>query len=1539
MKRSIQILLIVALWLCPTAWSSAQSVQLSFPDTTVQKGDTLYIPLRVTSLNGLNVLSAQINFSYNAGQVQVLGIETAGTLTQSLGNVVFNTTTRQFAFAVTTPLSGSGDLVKLRVAISGSPSTLSDSLKISGAVLNEGTPTVSRRNGRVRILALTLSPKNPPTTLVVGDSLQFSLAGDVLPPVTWTSSSPAVATLDANGKLRALAVGQLKVFGADSRGLKDSSNLFAINPATLRSLTVSVRDTMRTRTLTFDLPLTISDVSSLGIIAGQFTMNFGSNVLQALDVIPAGTMTASWSPPAFSISSGRIDIALAGTTPLSGAGTLVYVRFRVLQAAPGQTTISILNPVFNEDLEANAVNATFTPLAAPIVVISPSTSILTRGSTLQFSVTSGGTPPYTWSSSQTGVASINPSTGLLTAQARGTTNVSVIDGLGFTAATGSIVVNDIRALLPDSAVAVADSIEMPVIVENLTGLGILAYEFRIVYNPGVVRFRDLILPGTMSSAFTVTARDTLDTLRVAAAGTSALAGGGTLLKIRFKAVDTASIGNFSPLHFTRFRFNEAGPSTPTATTLDGRIGIGSLPPSVPVLLLPANGANNVPLTPTLTWSEPSGATSYHLQVSTAPTFDAGTIAVDQGSIVAATFDLSGLLNSTTYFWRVSAVGVGGSGSYSLALSFTTVVAPPAAPVANPATGITSTGFVASWSSVSGATEYRLDVSNDNFVTFVSGYENLLIVGISQNVTGLASNTAYSFRVRAGNVGGSSPNSSVINVTTLPPPPAAPNALTASNITQSGFTANWDAVAGTTGYQLDISSDNFTTFIAGYNSFSTTSISHAVGGLSAATLYQYRVRAVNVAGPGTNSATISVTTLVSLPSVPVLVSPADLSIGVVASPTLSWTGGGAGTTFTIELATTGVFDAGSMVTTQSGLTATSFDPSTLQYSTTYFWRVNATNAAGTSAYSTIWNFTTQVDPPPTNPAPTIVSLTPPSASRGDTTAIVLTGTNFLASATTFSFGTDVTVPGLTIQSLTQASVSLAIPLSVSTGTRTVFVTNSAPGGGTDSLSLGLAIVNPIPTLTGVFPDTGSRTQTLNVVLKGSKFIDGVTSVSFGEGFTLNTLTVDSSTGLTANVTISPAALLGPRDVTVTNSAPVGGISTRGNGFVVVNPIPTVAGISPTAGAIGQHVIVTFSGTGFVKGATSVSFGTDITLDSIQVETPTMLRAYISIASTATPGPRDVSLTNTPPGGGAVVLPAAFSIGNAAPLIHAIVPDSAVRGQTLSMTVLGANFVDAGTTIDFGPDIVVSGLSVVSDSLLNLQVSVPAEVAAGSRPVSVTIAPPGGGSASLANGFIVLNPLPSLSSATPSEGGRGSVLNVTVIGSGFFSDATTVSFGAGITVQSSSVISQTELSATIAIDPAADLGGRTVTIVNIAPGGGIATLAGGFTVTTSTPTGLDGDQSMIPTRYELFENYPNPFNPSTTIRFSLPLESSVRLTVLSLLGTEITMLTRSVYPAGVHEVRFEAGNISTGVYVLRLEANATGQDNSQPFTATRKLLLLR
>jgi hypothetical protein len=89
--------------------------------------------------------------------------------------------------------------------------------------------------------------------------------------------------------------------------------------------------------------------------------------------------------------------------------------------------------------------------------------------------------------------------------------------------------------------------------------------------------------------------------------------------------------------------------------------------------------------------------------------------------------------------------------------------------------------------------------------------------------------------------------------------------------------------------------------------------------------------------------------------------------------------------------------------------------------------------------------------------------------------------------------------------------------------------------------------------------------------------------------------------------------------------------------------------------------------------------------------------------------------------------------------------------------------------------------------------------------------------------------------------------------------------------------------------------------------------------------------MPQEYYLHQNNPNPFNPSTTIKYELPKSSEVRLSVYDMLGREVSVLVNERRDAGVHEVKFESSNLASGVYFYRLRAG--------DFVQTRKLLLCR
>ncbi len=114
-----------------------------------------------------------------------------------------------------------------------------------------------------------------------------------------------------------------------------------------------------------------------------------------------------------------------------------------------------------------------------------------------------------------------------------------------------------------------------------------------------------------------------------------------------------------------------------------------------------------------------------------------------------------------------------------------------------------------------------------------------------------------------------------------------------------------------------------------------------------------------------------------------------------------------------------------------------------------------------------------------------------------------------------------------------------------------------------------------------------------------------------------------------------------------------------------------------------------------------------------------------------------------------------------------------------------------------------------------------------------------------------------------------------------------------------------------------------------GTGMVTLAGpSEQAVLILPGGSDGG---IPTAYALEDAFPNPFNPSTTIRYALPEPSNVSIVIYDLLGRRVAMLADGHEEAGRRSVRWDAAEFSGGVYFCRFEA---GQ-----FSATKKLVLLR
>ncbi|HEY3296072.1 MAG TPA: T9SS type A sorting domain-containing protein [bacterium] len=108
-------------------------------------------------------------------------------------------------------------------------------------------------------------------------------------------------------------------------------------------------------------------------------------------------------------------------------------------------------------------------------------------------------------------------------------------------------------------------------------------------------------------------------------------------------------------------------------------------------------------------------------------------------------------------------------------------------------------------------------------------------------------------------------------------------------------------------------------------------------------------------------------------------------------------------------------------------------------------------------------------------------------------------------------------------------------------------------------------------------------------------------------------------------------------------------------------------------------------------------------------------------------------------------------------------------------------------------------------------------------------------------------------------------------------------------------------------------------------------GGFVFRNVGGAGVDDPVAARPSGYELADNYPNPFNPSTSIQFVLPRASRVSLTIYNLLGEEVASLVDGMLSEGSHTVQFNGSTMGSGVYFYRLKTDG--------FVSTKKMIMLK
>ena len=386
--------------------------------------------------------------------------------------------------------------------------------------------------------------------------------------------------------------------------------------------------------------------------------------------------------------------------------------------------------------------------------------------------------------------------------------------------------------------------------------------------------------------------------------------------------------------------------------------------------LPADGATSVSLTPYLSWEISGGASGYEYCFDTSDDDACATwIQTSQSNVV-----LSGLAVGTTYYWHVRAIGPPGTiyseGSNTAFWRFTTYSGLPAPfSKVNPQNNLThaAPSPVLQWFPSTGSTgyEYCYDTTNDNAcgVWLSSGATTAI------SLSGLQSSTTYYWNARAVNPAGSTDadGGTYWAFTTGVSPGAFSKIAPAGGATNVGTSPqlSWAPSANAQAYEYCFSTTNDGTCWPWRHVGAQTSV--VLSGpltLTGSTTYYWHVRASSIDGwltyaDASPSAFGSFTTYDAPPGAFGKLTPGDDQIGVETSPTLTWRAGSGATDYEYCIDTTN--DSACAPWVSVG-TNTSVNLDWLDFGTTYYWNVRATNAFGTTqadgAGSAFWHFTTR-----------------------------------------------------------------------------------------------------------------------------------------------------------------------------------------------------------------------------------------------------------------------------------------------------------------------------------------------------------------------------------------------------------------------------------------------------------------------------------------------------------------------------------------------------------------------------------------------------
>lgn len=598
---------IVLTLLCVFPFSeSALGVSVTVPDTTIQRGMTFALPLQVDQVDGLGIIAYQFSLQFDGEILEATGISIDGCLCDPWGDPTVNANVSGEITVVhygVTPLSGAGQLIQIQFQVIGNPGEMTQ-LRFDSFLFNEGEPFAEVSDPAA---TFTVTFSNVPILSVFPESLSYGQTDTVQ---ILTIINVGTDTLDWNISEIGEIPWLIKITPASGRGndvvasiisrsgmsvgtysgrILVSSNggdqeivLTMVVPQEHFIVDISIPDTSQYKSIRVQLPLRVSDITGMNIIAYDFTLLFDRDVINIVGTSTDSTLSETWEDPDINTdTSGQITVSHFGSTPLTGRGTLVSI-ICIAVGNPGDTSnFSFEHFVFNDGYPFarwDTPVGVFSVDTADVPLLFLSPTVLDFGShetVKTFDIVNLGTDNLTWNvfedPDEMWITSILPSSGVdettisVAVSRIGLTaglysgKISVTSNGGNGSATVSISVPGgeryLRLSLPDTSGTINEDITIPVMVNDLTTFGVIDFQFALHFREGVVEVTDARSEATLSEPWGGAEVDisTPGRALISHEGLLPLAGGGPLINVRIRGIGLP--GDSTTLTFSDVLFN------------------------------------------------------------------------------------------------------------------------------------------------------------------------------------------------------------------------------------------------------------------------------------------------------------------------------------------------------------------------------------------------------------------------------------------------------------------------------------------------------------------------------------------------------------------------------------------------------------------------------------------------------------------------------------------------------------------------------------------------------------------------------------------------------------------------------------------------------------------------------------------------------------------------------------------------------------------------------------------------------------------------